>query len=135
MTGPSFLPDIQTMMAETTPALLLAKAIGALAGSLISIAYVLPRGRREAFLRLLVGMVSGLVFGSTVGIKIADALGVLGKISLIETMLMGASVASLCAWWGLGVLHRISERLPDKFENRPIYPAFNRKARRKEAPK
>ena len=41
-----------------------AKAVGALAGSAISVAYILPKGRREAAVRFAIGMVSGLVFGA-----------------------------------------------------------------------
>ncbi len=53
------------------------KGFGALAGSAISIAYMLPKGRREAALRLCVGLVTGLVFGTTAGMKIAIALDVI----------------------------------------------------------
>ena len=106
------LPNPEIILGEATPALLLAKAAGAIAGSFISIAYVLPRGRRDAMLRFSVGLVSGLVFGSTAGLKIADTLGVLGEISATEITLMGATLTSLCAWWGLGVLQRFVENIP-----------------------
>ena len=109
--GPTGWPRMPSIVfGEPTPALLLSKAIGAIAGSLISLAYVLPRGRREAMLRLSVGVVSGLVFGSTAGIKIADAFGLLGRISGVEVTLMGATFTSLSAWWALGVLQRLAER-------------------------
>ena len=103
---------VKTMISEAGPAVLLAKAVGALAGSLISLAYVLPRGRREAMLRLAVGAVSGLVFGTTAGVKIADMLDVLDRISVTEVSLMGAALTSACAWWGLGALQRVVERVP-----------------------
>lgn len=99
----------RVIFSDVTPALWLVKLAGALAGSLISIAYVLPRGRREAFLRLGVGVATGMVFGGTVGVKIVDLLGLLDKISLVETSLVGAAFASLCAWWGLGALRRVAE--------------------------
>ncbi len=53
-----------------------AKGAGAVAGSAISLAYVLPRGRREAAMRFAVGLISGLVFGHTAGLKIATELGI-----------------------------------------------------------
>jgi len=127
--------EFQTLIAESSPILLLAKVAGAFAGSLISIAYVLPRGQRDAMLRLTVGVVSGLVFGGTVGVKAADLLGLLGKISLVETMLMGAALASLCAWWGLGVLQRLAEQLPARFSSRSIYPTWESSTKRKDLPK
>lgn len=98
--------------AEISPTLLFAKAAGAFAGSLISIAYLLPRGRREAMLRLTVGMVSGIVFGGPAGLKIADALDLPSRLSLFETSLMGAAATSLSAWWALGLLHRFAEKAP-----------------------
>ncbi len=50
-----------------------AKGAGAVAGSAISLAYILPQGRREAAVRFAVGVVCGLVFGGTAGLKIAAA--------------------------------------------------------------
>lgn len=100
---------ISTLWEDVAPALWIAKLMGAVSGSLISIAYVLPRGRREAFLRFSVGLVTGLIFGGPAGIKAADFLGLLGLVSPTEVALMGASIASLCAWWALGVLQRTAE--------------------------
>ncbi len=85
-----------------------AKGIGALAGSAISIAYMLPKGRREAALRFCVGVVTGLVFGATVGTKIAISLDVVDLLSPVEISLMGAAAASLSSWWGLGMLARLT---------------------------
>ncbi len=102
--------DLSAALGEAVPALWGAKILGALAGSLVSVAYVMPRGRREAATRLLVGLVAGLVFGSTAGVKMADMIGLLGKISAFEITLMGATLSSLCAWWSLGTLQRIVER-------------------------
>lgn len=107
------ISSTKIILADADPFILMAKAAGAVAGSLISIAYVLPRGRREATLRFTVGLVSGLVFGSTAGIKIAHILGVLGEVSAIEITLMGATITSVCAWWGLGVLQRMAEQMPN----------------------
>ena len=39
---------IEEIFGEVSPSLWFAKILGALAGSLVSIAYILPRGRREA---------------------------------------------------------------------------------------
>lgn len=79
-----------------------AKGGGALAGSAISLAYMLPHGRREAAARLAVGVVSGMVFGGAAGIKIAATLGIDGQLGRFETLLMGSGAASLMAWWVLG---------------------------------
>ncbi|MEZ5810874.1 MAG: DUF6107 family protein [Rhizobiaceae bacterium] len=86
-----------------------AKGAGAVAGSAISLAYVLPRGRREAALRLAVGVVSGLVFGGTAGLKIALALGLQDFIGELELLVMGSAAASLSAWWVLGFAIRTLE--------------------------
>ena len=83
-----------------------AKGAGAVAGSAISLAYILPHGRREAALRFAVGTVCGLVFGGTVGLKVASELGLSKLLGSYETMLMGSAVASLCAWWALGFVMR-----------------------------
>jgi hypothetical protein len=84
----------------------LAKGAGAVAGSAISLAYVLPSGRREAALRFAVGVVCGIVFGGTSGLKIATELGVDKAIGSVEVSLMGAAAASLGAWWALGLVAR-----------------------------
>ncbi|MEO3387850.1 DUF6107 family protein [Mesorhizobium sp. CAU 1741] len=83
-----------------------AKATGAVAGSAISLAYVLPAERREAGIRFGIGVASGLVFGGTAGTKIAVELGIEKSLGASELMLMGSAAASLCAWWALGLLMR-----------------------------
>lgn len=83
-----------------------AKGAGAVAGSAISLAYVLPQGRREAAVRFAVGLACGLVFGGAAGVKIAAELGVGKMLGQGETMLMGAAAASLCAWWAVGLVVR-----------------------------
>ncbi len=88
----------------------LAKGAGAVAGSAISLAYILPHGRREAALRFAVGTVCGLVFGGAAGLKIAAELGIGDKIAAAEMVLMGSAAASLCAWWALGFVFRAFER-------------------------
>jgi hypothetical protein len=89
-----------------------AKALGAVAGSAISIAYMLPHGRREAAMRFAVGVACGLVFGGAAGLKIAAELGLDDRLGPVETMLMGSTAASLCAWWAVGVVSRALARKP-----------------------
>ena len=81
----------------------LAKGAGAVAGSAISLAYILPHGRREAAVRFAVGLVCGLVFGGTAGPEDRRRTRHRqARSAPAETVLMGAAAASLCAWWGLG---------------------------------
>ena len=83
-----------------------AKLAGAVAGSAISIAYVLPASRREAGVRFAVGLVSGLVFGGAAGLKIATELGIAERLGAVELMLSGSAAASLFAWWAIGIVIR-----------------------------
>jgi len=83
------------------------KGAGAVAGSAVSLAYVLPKGRREAAARFAVGLTCGLVFGGTAGLKIAAELGITAAIGAGEIVLMGSAAASLCAWWALGFAMRV----------------------------
>ncbi|MEO0496265.1 MAG: DUF6107 family protein, partial [Pseudomonadota bacterium] len=91
-----------------------AKLLGAAVGSSISIAYLLPKSRREAALRLAIGIAVGLTFGGPVGVKMALHLGLRGEVGELEIALMGASAASLCAWWALGALRRLFVDWPDQ---------------------
>lgn len=94
----------------TNGALWLAKAAGAVAGSAISLAYLLPHSKREAAIRFLTGVAAGLVFGTTVGVAIADYLAITAILSEVETVLMGAAVASLTIWWAMGLAIRAADR-------------------------
>jgi hypothetical protein len=96
------------------------KGAGAIAGSAVSLAYILPRGRREAALRFAVGAVCGLVFGGTAGLKIATELGIARTIGTFELMLMGSAAASLSAWWVVGFLLRALDE--DRWERGPNLP-------------
>src|SRR5690606_31892499 len=96
----------ETIMTDTVW-LWTAKAGGAVAGSAISLAYVLPAGRREAAIRFGIGIASGVVFGGTAGVKIATELGIEDSLGPYELVLMGSAAASLCAWWALGLLMRV----------------------------
>lgn len=84
------------------------KLLGAIAGSAVSLAYMLPRGRREAALRFATGMTAGLIFGTAAGLKLADELGLANRLSAAEIRLSGAALTSLCAWWALGALARFA---------------------------
>jgi len=89
----------------------IAKAIGAICGSAISIAYFLPSDRREAFLRFAVGITIGMIFGTAAGIKLADYLKIMERMTAVEIALSGGALASLSAWWGLGILSRLATRI------------------------
>ena len=99
-------------MISETAWIWLAKGAGAAAGSAVSLAYVLPAGRREAAIRFSTGLACGLVFGGTAGLKIATELGIADVLGAGEAALMGSAAASLCAWWALGLLIRLFERAP-----------------------
>ncbi|BDA83686.1 hypothetical protein Sa4125_12280 [Aureimonas sp. SA4125] len=88
-----------------------AKLAGAAAGSAISIAYLLPRGRQDAAARFLVGLVTGLVFGGPAGLALAQHLRLGDALSPGEQAMMGSAAASLCAWWALGVIKRFADAL------------------------
>ena len=93
----------------------LAKGVGAVAGSAISLAYILPRGRREAAVRFAVGLVCGLVFGGVAGVKAVAELDIGSLVGPAETMLIGSALASLCAWWALGVMHQAFRAFSKRF--------------------
>jgi hypothetical protein len=103
--------DAMTGEAISPLALFTAKFAGAVGGSVISIAYLLPSGRRDAAVRFLTGAVTGLVFGGPAGMTLADHLGFAEKIGATEVALMGSAAASLCAWWALGVIQRFADGL------------------------
>lgn len=89
----------------------IARIAGAVAGSAVSLGYMLPQGRREAAMRFAVGLICGMVFGSAAGIKIAEKFELMDSLGRAELMLMGSAVASLAAWSALGVFSRFVERL------------------------
>jgi len=88
-----------------------AKLMGAVAGSAVSLAYMLPSDRREAAIRFAVGIICGTVFGGVAGAKIAELLSLGDALGEAELMLTGAAAASLAAWSALGVFKRFMERL------------------------
>jgi hypothetical protein len=91
-----------------------ARLIGAVAGSAISLVYLLPKHRREAAVRFLTGVACGLIFGGPTGVWGATRLGLEGRLSPSEVMLAGATLASFTAWWGLGLLVRLTGRAGEK---------------------
>lgn len=100
-------------MTDLSPAasLWLAKSAGALAGAAISLAWLLPKGRREAALRFLASMSAGLVFGGTAGLALANRLGIAATLSPHEMALAGSALASLSIWWAIGFAVRFAGRL------------------------
>ncbi|MBX9468260.1 MAG: DUF6107 family protein [Rhizobium rhizophilum] len=99
-----------------------ARLIGAVAGSAISLVYLLPKHRREAAVRFLTGLACGLIFGGPTGVWGAGQLGIEARLSPAEIMLAGATLASFTAWWGLGVLVRLTGRAGDKVGGSPPSP-------------
>ena len=90
-----------------------AKGAGATAGSAISLAYLLPKGPREAVIRFGIGLTTGLVFGSTTGLWVAARLDLAGQVPETELALVGSAIASLGAWWAVGALKRFAEKAVD----------------------
>ena len=88
----------------------IAKLAGAVAGSAISLAYVLPKGKREAAARFLTGISAGIVFGLPAGHWLSQYLGITEYLDEFELALMGAAFASLSIWTALGLALRFSEK-------------------------
>lgn len=101
----------ETVMASETAFVWFAKIVGAVAGSAVSLAYMLPNGKREAAIRFAVGIICGMIFGGAAGVKIAETLSLEPLLGRAELMLMGATGASLAAWSVLGILKRFAERM------------------------
>lgn len=89
----------------------LAKTAGALAGAAISLAWLLPKSRREAALRFLGSVTAGLVFGGTAGLAAAEKLGIAAMLSPREMALTGSALASLSIWWAIGFAVRFGEKM------------------------
>ncbi|MDS7596540.1 DUF6107 family protein [Agrobacterium tumefaciens] len=87
-----------------------ARLTGAVAGASVSLVYLLPKSRREAASRFLTGLACGLIFGGPMGLWIVRQLDIAGALSGHEIMVAGSAAASICAWWGLGVVSRIADR-------------------------
>lgn len=100
----------ETVLASEATWLWFSKIVGAVAGSAVSLAYVLPRGKREAAIRFAVGLICGLIFGGAAGVKIAEFLSLDHTLGRAELMLIGSAAASLAAWSALGILKRFADR-------------------------
>ena len=90
--------------------ILAARFTGAVAGAGVSLIYLLPQTHREAASRFLTGLACGMIFGGPVGLWIVKRLDIAGGLSGQDVMLTGSAAASLCAWWGLGLMVRIADR-------------------------
>lgn len=114
----------ETVMTSDATLVWFAKIAGAVAGSAVSLAYMLPNGKREAGIRFAVGIICGMVFGGAAGVKIAETLSLEALLGRAELMLMGATAASLAAWSVLGILKRFAERV--KHAPLPGFPTSQR---------
>jgi len=92
--------------------MIFAKGIGAVLGSAVSLAYILPRGRREAAIRFGTGVSIGVLFGPAVGAWLVAHFGLQLHLTRFEVVLTGSAAASLCAWWALGLLQRLFAAKP-----------------------
>ncbi|MFC4626094.1 DUF6107 family protein [Daeguia caeni] len=101
----------EAVMTNDALSIWVAKAAGAVAGSAVSLAYMLPNGKREAAARFAVGVICGAIFGGAAGVKIAEVMALGEALGRSELMLMGSAAASLAAWTALGVFNRFAERL------------------------
>lgn len=94
-------------MSEPLTNLWLVKVLGAVGGSAISLAYLLPKGRREAMQRLAVGMVSGFIFGPMVVPKAEEWGFAAGP---LETLFACCAAVSAVSWVLIGfVLRRFNK--------------------------
>ncbi len=94
-----------TTLAEWT-----ARGVGAIAGSSVSLVYFLPKQRHEAVSRLIVGVITGLVFGPSAGEKLVQIMALEVHPAAFEVVLMGAASTSFASWWALGMLVRMLEQ-------------------------
>lgn len=104
----------------------LAKISGAVSGSAVSLVYMLPKGRREAAIRFVVGLICGMIFGGAAGVKIAEHLTLNGSLGQAELMLMGSAAASFAAWTALGFFKRFTDKMKNQDSlvppQRPVLP-------------
>lgn len=89
----------------------LANITGAVCGSAVSLVYILPKGRREAACRFVVGLLCGMIFGGVAGVKIAEQLALGTSLGKAELMLIGSAAVSFAAWTALGIFTRFADRI------------------------
>lgn len=91
------------MLPESTGAYWVAKLAGAIGGSVISLAYLLPRNRRDAFQRLCVGLVCGVLFGPLVSAKLTAWGFAAGE---LEQLMGSCAFTSAISWGAAGMIYR-----------------------------
>ena len=60
--------------------------------------------------RLVVGMLTGLVFGPSAGEKLVELMALAVHPAAFEVVLMGAAATSFASWWALGMVVRMLEQ-------------------------
>jgi Family of unknown function (DUF6107) len=108
----------------TTLAEWIARGAGAIAGSSVSLVYFLPKERHEAVSRLIVGVVTGLVFGPSAGEKLVELMALNVHPAAFEVVLMGAAATSFASWWALGMVVRLLQQkgsAPDQKSSKNSY--------------
>lgn len=80
------------------------RAIGASAGAVLSLVYLMPMRWQEAAARFATGIICGLIFGSSVGSFMVTTFKI--DVPADELQLAGACAASFCSWWALGMIAR-----------------------------
>ena len=108
--------DAQRTSMDKDISLYLAKLAGAAAGAMISLVYLMPKGRREALSRFFIELARGLVFGGAAGAALAERFELAGEISRPEILLAGSAAASL-APGGCSARFRASPRNSAAGEN------------------
>jgi hypothetical protein len=86
------------------------RSAGAIAGSSVSLVYLLPKKRHEAASRLIVGILCGVIFAKAAGTKLVQIMALDVAPAALEVTLMGATAASFASWWLLGLLVRTLNR-------------------------
>lgn len=81
-------------------AAVVAKLIGATAGAIVALVFILPKTIYEFIQRLATSLVSGVIFAPFVRAKLGIPPDFEGRIA-------GAFIAAFCAWWAMGAVHRI----------------------------
>lgn len=86
------------MSAEIVGGIIL-KLVGAIAGTFLSLIFMLPRTMKEFLTRGGFTLVAGVIFAP-------QTAGYLGWAAGEETTLSSAAIAAFLSWWGLGAAAR-----------------------------